>query len=147
LIAGFAEALKSRSDLYLLIVGEGPLQDIVEKRIAEAKIPESNYRILGGVKNARQIYEESDLHCHISFSETFGLVVLEALSMNINVIINDISDFKKIPHIPLLHIVEPTKNSISHNILKLIDRETKDLSLNLGNYFSWDTTARKLGNY
>lgn len=147
LIDGFAEALKSRSDLYLLIVGDGPLQDIVEKKIAEAQIHDCNYRILGGVKNARQIYEESDLHCHISFSETFGLVVLEALSLNKNVIINAISDFYRFKEIPQLHIIEPTKQEISKKIIELIDLPPEETIIAIEGFFSWTKTAKKLGAY
>ena len=53
-------------------------------------------KFLGYVKNTRQFYEQADIVCVPSFFETFGLVLIEAMSAGKPVAASRISSFSQI---------------------------------------------------
>ena len=67
----------------LLIGGDGPLRDGLEKDCAD----KSNIRFLGPVSDVSGFYKSIDVMVVPSFNESWGLVALEAMSAGIPVII------------------------------------------------------------
>jgi len=144
LIEGFSKAFKINNDLVLVIVGDGPLYGVIVEKIKRSGLPDDAVKILSGISNPSKLYGISSLHCHISFGDTFGLVVLESLSHGVNTLINDFGDFKKIGPVDGLNFTEPSGDHIASNILRIIESpELVDVE-KLQATFSWAVTARLL---
>lgn len=80
-------SLSSRMKLHLKIAGEGP--DLVYLKKLADDIGKANVKVdyLGAVKNMDEFYSELDLVIFPSKGESFGLVVLEALTRSVPVAI------------------------------------------------------------
>lgn len=72
-------------DFKLLIVGDGPLNNYLESKIEEYGLKDV-VKLKGIVENIEEIYRSSTLYLHSSRSESFGLVILEAMATGLPVI-------------------------------------------------------------
>lgn len=147
LIDAFALASKARDDLFLLIMGEGELETKVRDKLRELGFNEDKVRVLSGFVASDKFYELSSLHCHISYGDSFGLVVLEALSMGKNVLVNDVADFHMFKDVPGLHCVKDDIDEIACAILNLVDKDVLTGKSSIVDCFSWFRTAEVLGAY
>jgi glycosyltransferase involved in cell wall biosynthesis len=75
---------------YFVVAGEGPLRGDVERRIRELGI-EASVRLLGFVNQSKlpEVYSSSDVFVLPSESDTFGLVVNEAMLCGLPAVISD----------------------------------------------------------
>ena len=76
--------LLNNKNIHLIVAGKG--------RISKINIPDSisnNIHFLGQITNMRSIYSEADLLIHPTLVDTFGMAPLEAMSMNIPVILSN----------------------------------------------------------
>ncbi len=87
LIKGFAEVLKKRKDILLLMVGDGPFLKELKKTAQNLKIAQS---IMFTGKVPRQkipaFYQSADVFLFASLTDTQGIVILEALACGLPVI-------------------------------------------------------------
>lgn len=90
LIEAFRE-LKN-DNIELTIYGQGPLQEKLQ-----ASITESNVKIIlkGQVKNIHEVLHQYDLFVMASIYEGFSLGVLEAMSMQLPLLLSDIHSFRE----------------------------------------------------
>jgi UDP-glucose:(heptosyl)LPS alpha-1,3-glucosyltransferase len=75
--------LLNNKNIHLILVGNGT--------ISKKYIPESisnNIHLLGRITDMTSIYSEADLLIHPTLADTFGMAPLEAMSMNIPVILS-----------------------------------------------------------
>lgn len=87
LIEAFAEVLKKRDDVLLLMVGDGPFLDQLKKIAKNLKITQSVI-FTGGVPHEKipAFYQSANIFLFTSLTETQGIVILEALSCGLPVV-------------------------------------------------------------
>lgn len=88
LIEIFSEVLKLRQDAYLLLVGEGELEQAVRKKAAEMGVLD---RVIftGARRDAPKVYSAMDAFCLPSFYEGMTLVGWEAQSNGLACLLSD----------------------------------------------------------
>ena len=87
LVQAFNKAVQQRGDLYLNIYGDGPIMKEIEEMISKNNLDEKIK--LRGKKTKEevvQVLDDSDAFVLSSREETFGVVVIEALSRGIPVV-------------------------------------------------------------
>ena len=87
LITAFAEVLRSHHELQLIIVGEGPERKRLEKQITKFGI-EKNVTLTGFLdrNSVKKYMQSADAFVLSSSYETFGVVLIEAMSCGLPVI-------------------------------------------------------------
>ena len=141
LLQAFQIVRRKFPNIKLLIAGRGGLEKQVDKVIVEYGLENSAIRV-GEVTNRADFFSISNLHCHISFQDTFSIVILEALACGVNVIINDIGDFKEI-NLAGIRICNDHAENIAQEIIYMLDNPvTVDTQLVLS-AMSWDNCAAK----
>jgi len=129
-------------DVFLVIAGRGSLKNEVEEAIERFSL-QSSVLILESIDNPYALFQLSDLHCHISFQESFGLVVLEALSTGTPVVASAVGE---LPNIDLegLVTVDANPEAIAATICRCIAYPPKVDITELLKRYSWDITASEL---
>lgn len=89
LINAFSQVARQHKDACLMIVGEGPLRDELGKQIQQLKL-ENNVLITGLLANPFPLLARADCFVFSSNYEGQGLVILEALILDIPVISTDV---------------------------------------------------------
>lgn len=124
----------SESDYYLVIVGDGPLFKRLNKKVQEENIPDVIFT--GSRDDIENIIPSCDVLILPSFSESFGLVLIEALACGKPVIGSDVGGISEIINDDVGLLVNPNKiSSIAKAIDTIIDDDELrlDLSLNARN--------------
>lgn len=88
IIEGFARANAARGDLGLVLAGDGLARAAVERAAARA----GNVYLAGAVADPgfmARLYASADLLVHGSAAETYGLVVAEAITSGLRVVVPD----------------------------------------------------------
>ncbi len=88
LLDAFARAVRQRSNLLLLVTGEGPALGDLRTKVAEQGL-EDNVRFLGYLDRRNELpdcYAAADAFVFASTTETQGLVLLEAMAQGLPVI-------------------------------------------------------------
>jgi len=92
-----AGKLKHYSDLFFLLVGDGPLRDIVEAEIKQLWLQEHlRWYKMVSPEQIPEILAGTDLMVLTSEVEGFPMVVLEALAMGVPVISYDVGDVRSV---------------------------------------------------
>jgi glycosyltransferase involved in cell wall biosynthesis len=87
--AEIARVLKSRNFSFVIkIAGDGPYREKLEEMIEEYEIQE-NLILLGKQNELKAYYEEADIFIHPADLEGFGIVVPEAMSSGLPVILSN----------------------------------------------------------
>ncbi|MBR5466766.1 MAG: glycosyltransferase family 4 protein [Bacteroidaceae bacterium] len=87
--AEIARVLKSRNFSFVIkIAGDGPYREKLEEMIEEYEIQE-NLILLGKQNEVKAYYEEADIFIHPADLEGFGIVVPEAMSSGLPVILSN----------------------------------------------------------
>lgn len=89
LINAVANLVSKYPNVKLYIMGEGPLKSTLQKLITKLKM-ENNIFLLGQRNNPFYIMKQSDLFALTSHYEGQSMVLLEALTLGINVLASDI---------------------------------------------------------
>ena len=128
----------SNSDYYLVIVGDGPLFKKLKKKVDEDNIHDVIFT--GSRGDVEKIIPCCDVLILPSFSESFGLVLIEALACGKPVIGSDVGGITEIITGDVGLLINPNKiSSIANAIDKIINDE--DLRLKLS------TNARDRAEY
>jgi glycosyltransferase involved in cell wall biosynthesis len=103
-----ASKLKHRSDLFFLLVGDGPLRDIVEAEIKQLGLQEHlRWYKMVSPEQIPEILAGTDLMVLTSEVEGFPMVVLEALAMGVPVISYDVGDVRSVVQIGVNGFIIP----------------------------------------
>ena len=128
-VCALLEAKKiAKSDYYLVIVGDGPLSKKLRKKVEDENI--SDVIFTGSRTDVENIIPNCDFLVLPSFSESFGLVLIEALACGKPVIGSDVGGISEIINDDVGLLVNPNDvSSISNSIDKLVDDEDLRVSL------------------
>jgi glycosyltransferase involved in cell wall biosynthesis len=85
LIHAMALAIECRPDLQLVIIGDGALEDILRRAIAQHRL-EGRVVLAGFIPEASRLMSAFDLYVSSSRKEPFGLVLLEAMAADLPII-------------------------------------------------------------
>lgn len=77
LIDIFAEYHKQNNDSLLLLIGQGPLQDEIKKKVKDLNLDDS-VQFLGQRKDVSELYQAMDIFMLPSLYEGLGMVLIEA---------------------------------------------------------------------
>lgn len=118
------------SDYYLVVVGDGPLFKNLRKKVEEENIPDVIFT--GARDDVENIIPSCDFLILPSFSESFGLVLIEALACGKPVIGSDVGGIIEIINDDVGRLVDPTNvTSISNAIDTLVNDEELRLVLSM----------------
>ena len=79
LLEAMPAILKKNSNVHLIVIGEGPEKEMLEKLRGELRL-ESAITMLGFQENVAPILKQMDVYVHPSVHEPFGIAVLEAMA-------------------------------------------------------------------
>lgn len=116
----------ANSDYYLVVVGDGPLYKNLTKKVKEENIRDVIFA--GSRSDVENIIPSCDVLVLPSFSESFGLVLIEALACGKPVIGSDVGGITEIINDDVGLFVNPKKVS---SIAKAIDTMVNDEHLRL----------------
>lgn len=119
--------LQKRNDIYILIAGDGPLMNKV------ASIVNQNFKLLGMVNEAEEIYAVSDITVNCSTLEGLALTSYESLSMGVPVVSTDVGGQTELIDDTVGGIVHCNINANSEVYSKEIDCYVKEIGRVLGN--------------
>ena len=153
LIDGFAEAKRQRPEISLCIVGDGTSQPKLKEKIEKDDL-------VGGVEfagtqtgeNLAQFYRQSDCFVLVSNYESFGIVVLEAMSSGLPVILSNVGNLPSfVDKYQAGTLVEPdNKAELAKAMIWYADNPQERIRVGSSNRatvekeFSWDSNAKKL---
>ncbi|WP_405293839.1 glycosyltransferase family 4 protein [Methanobrevibacter sp.] len=127
----------ANSDYYLVVVGDGPLFKKLTKKVEEENIRDVIFT--GSRDDVENIIPSCDVLILPSFSESFGLVLIEALACGKPVIGSDVGGISEIINDNVGMLVNPNKIS---SIAKAVDTIVNDE--NLRGIFSMNARNRAL---
>jgi glycosyltransferase involved in cell wall biosynthesis len=149
--------LRGMRDLFLLIVGDGPMRAEVI-RAAELAIP-GRWRLLAlPFQNMPTVYASSDLLLHMATEESFGNIYVEALAAALPVVAQDSMLTRWIFGAengerlwgPNAWLVETNRHSHVVSALQSVllrRRAHKPAAAILAGKYSWETIARKYADF
>ncbi|MCE9686734.1 glycosyltransferase family 4 protein [Shewanella sp. AS16] len=88
------ESLKYLSDCALILIGDGPEKESL-MNLALAEGVSERIIFTGFQNNSKEYYKYLDIYCMSSYSEGFGLAMLEALSCKIPLICSNLNIYKE----------------------------------------------------
>lgn len=120
----------AKSDYYLVIVGDGPLSKKLRKKVEEDNIPDVIFT--GSRTDVENIIPSCDALVLPSFSESFGLVLIEALACGKPVIGSDVGGISEIIEDNVGLLIDPNDNqSVANAIDKLVNDENLRMILSM----------------
>lgn len=87
------EILKKYPETALVIIGEGSERAMLERLAIENNLTDRVF-LPGFRNNSHNYYKYFDIYAHASYSEGFGLAMLEAMSKRLPIICSDLSIYK-----------------------------------------------------
>jgi N-acetyl-alpha-D-glucosaminyl L-malate synthase BshA len=118
----------SKSDYHLVVVGDGPLFKKLKKKVDDENIRDVVFT--GSRDDVEDIIPSCDVLILPSYSESFGLVLIEALACGKPVIGSDVGGISEIINDDVGLLVNPNKvSSIAKAIDRIIDDDNLRLSL------------------
>jgi len=142
ILYGVTEILRTRDDVVLMIVGDGPAKEDLEATATELGIAKKV--VFTGMikpKDTPLFYKMADLFVSSSTSETQGLTYIEALACGLPLVCKKDPCVNKIIDIGINGFVFETKDDIKNYILKVLyDKENfifdKETSIAMAEKFS-----------
>lgn len=141
--------LSRRQDIHFLIAGEGDLLPRLMERVTELKM--NDYVHFLGFLDREQVratYEQSHVYVMPSVSEPFGLTCLEALTLNVPLVLSNQTGISEaLPHV--LKADYWDTSTMAEKIMALIDYPSlrlavlRDSQADLAR-LTWDNTAQTL---
>ena len=122
-VATILDAKKQlKSDCTLLVVGDGPLLNSLKEKVEDEKI--DNVIFTGARSDVANLIRISDLLILPSYSESFGLVLIESLACGKPVIGSNVGGIKEIITKDVGLLVEPTDyNGLANAIDLILDND------------------------
>lgn len=121
LIRAFSRVFESLPKARLEIIGDGPEKSRLQKEISNLGL-EAKIHLLGEQKELSKFYQNWDLFVLPSLSETFGLVILEAMNYEVPVLATSVGGIPEIVKNEKTGVLVPPANSekLAKAILKLL---------------------------
>jgi glycosyltransferase involved in cell wall biosynthesis len=112
LLEAFAQLAKSRSDVHLLLVGDGTERDRLSQMVAEESLTE-RVHFLGIRSDVRDILAAADVFTLTSLSEAASLTLLEALSCGCPAVVTDVGGNSEIVRHGIEGYLNPRRQPLS----------------------------------
>ncbi|WP_208455770.1 CDP-glycerol glycerophosphotransferase family protein [Staphylococcus durrellii] len=126
LIKAFADVVKEYPNAKLYILGDGPLKALLNNLINKLNLDDSVY-LVGQKSNPFNIMKRCDLFVLTSHYEGQSMVLLEALTLNVNVLASDIPANRFVlKYGDYGMLAENTPENIGESILRFIKNEIPD---------------------
>jgi glycosyltransferase involved in cell wall biosynthesis len=110
-------------DIAYQIIGEGPMKASLEALIKSKKL-EKNVHIMNRVDSVIERMQHFSIFLNVSFSESFGLAVGEAMAMGLPIVASNIDTLKWLVSDKCGLFVDPHKSDqIAKAIIKLVENE------------------------
>ena len=106
---------QSKTDYEVVVVGDGPLKKDLENKVKTENIPD--VRFLGSRKDVENIIPGCDVLVLPSFSESFGLVLIEALACEKAVIGSNVGGISEIITEDVGLLIDPNDSSTLSNAI------------------------------
>lgn len=147
------EKKDSKFDIKLKIYGEGSQKETLQQLVQDLRI-ENHVDFCGRVNNQKvpDVLSEFDVFCATSKRESFGVAVIEAMAMELPVVVTDADGFKEVVGTDNNGIIvkKENPNDIARGIEKLI--LSKALREELGKngrkrveaYYDWNKNVDKM---
>jgi glycosyltransferase involved in cell wall biosynthesis len=143
------EALQKLTNKYpqilLAIAGRGPLKGAVVEKIAALGLQE-HVHILEGIDKPYELLQLADLHCHISLQDSFGIVVLEALSTATPVVASATGEMNRMS-LEGLVLVDTTPEAIARAISRVLEKPPVVDLATLRERYDWQHQAADLNRF
>ena len=141
LIETFKEVYKERKDAVLLLIGEGPLEEDIKRKVKNMNLEKVVY-FLGTKDNVNDYMQAMDIFCFPSLYEGLGMVAIEAQINNLYVIAsNEIPKEAEISN--KIIFLSLNKDIWKENILNLKYLDRENIELDNSNY-EIHTASKKL---
>ncbi len=111
---------KRLNKVHLRIIGDGPDMQLVKNMVHEYSL-EGKIEIMGRMKNPFPYVKASDAFLMCSRYEPFGLVILEAMILEVPVISTDVASIKEIMNDKYGIITENSEEGLYQALLTIID--------------------------
>lgn len=125
LIAAFSELVKNNPDVHLTIVGDGPEKANLKQKIKTLGLLEK-VTLTGhaDLSEVRSLMHEQDIFVLSSVYETFGVVMIEALSSGLPVVSTDCQGAKEIVTAPELGIIcDNNQSALTAAMQQMLEQE------------------------
>lgn len=150
LLGAMVEVRKKLPRVILLVAGGGRYLDEVKRRLVSLGL-QDNVALLGNIRNPAPIYLASGLHLHISLMESFGLTLIEAMSVGVPVIGSDIPPLREIVRNGETGVlVNSNAWAVAHAVLDLLASPETAKSIGIAGQrhvletFTWSRTTSEL---
>ncbi len=100
----------------LLVVGDGKLKHRV---LEAARGSEDSVTVTGFVPDPSAAFAVADVYCHMSYRESFGIAVLEAMSMGSCVVVLSSAGVSELVDDSSGMVVDPDPNSVAETLRRL----------------------------
>jgi phosphatidylinositol alpha-mannosyltransferase len=151
LLHSYKEIRKIRSDVRLIIVGEGVLEEECKEFCKSNDLEDVHFE--GGKEDVRSYYTTCDIFCSPAiYGESFGIVLLEAMASGKPVVCYSNIGYKRVLEGTKGEslMVEPKDQSgLTEKLLSLIDNES--FRQEMGRWgieeakkYSWDVVAKQI---
>jgi glycosyltransferase involved in cell wall biosynthesis len=148
LISAMSRVLRERKDVLLIIVGSGPLKEVLQKMIKNYEL--KNYIMLVGAKEHREIpmwMNASDIFILPSLQEGFPTVIPEAMACGKPIVATNVGGVPEvITHNDLGILVNPgDSEELASAILEAIERKwNPEVILKHAEKYSWSNLAEQI---
>jgi glycosyltransferase involved in cell wall biosynthesis len=121
LLNGFAQVARMRSDVDLLLVGDGPLRPALESQCAELGIAD-RVHFMGVRDNVASILRASDVFALTSVSEAASITLLEAMASELPVVVTAVGGNPEIVRDGTDGLLVPRRSSagVARALLKIL---------------------------
>jgi glycosyltransferase involved in cell wall biosynthesis len=129
-------------NILLMIAGKGSLKKIIDDKVHKLSLRD-NVSILENITNPFNLLKISNLHCHITHQDSFGLAVLEALSAGVPVVASAVGE---LPNIGVrgLTVVENRLDLLAAAVEQYLEKPPVVDIASLSKKFKWTNTVAEL---
>lgn len=110
LIEAFARVAVRISGAQLVILGDGPLRPLIERRAAEVA-PSGSVRFEGSVEDVWPYLAEAHVMALPSFTETAGIAAMEAMAAGLPVVASDVGGLPELVKLERTGLLVPPRDS------------------------------------
>jgi glycosyltransferase involved in cell wall biosynthesis len=137
-------AVASVPDVFLVVAGDGPLRDEVD-RLAAERLPGRFLRTTFSHEQMPDLYRSADLFVHTKIQESFGNVYIEALSCGVPIVAHDDEVTRWILGDHAMLVDTTSETALKNAIRNALTRPVEDAEAAAWAHarYSWEVVAGK----